>query len=838
MMSQDATIVTPNNRLSMQLLEDYLAESRHTLVEKPNCFSYQAFLQQSYKNICHQSPPSMIHPLLLNANQQRFLWQKILSEDSQQIANQGLITEVQESWSRCLLWNIDNQDARFASTAQTRQLQQWWRCMQESLDNLHAITNDQLVPWILKQSDFIAPKTMIWMCFDDYTPQQEALQIFLERLGTTHYHAELIDDAVSSLIYSAEDTIDEYKQLTSWLLDNLAEGKQRIGVIVPDLQQQAKNLNRFLQQKLPKGSFNLSLGQSLAEFTLIAHAFCWLALDGKQLTQHQANLLLRSPFLIQAQGEMLARAQLLQDSRCLQEMIIDQTLFLKELQETSPLLASALDTLTIYPQSASPQGWAALFQKRLSHLGFPGEYSLNSANYQCYQRFLLLIDEFKQLNVLINDLDFGQALAAFSNLAKTTIFQPKKKSAAPVHIMGLLESAGSQFDCLWVTGLTDECLPKKTRLSAFIPIELQREKQMPYANLDRELLLAKKTLARLKNAGKIGIFSYPRLSKDKPNLPSPLLAELLPYKARDSKDAIHFSVKLVTFDDHYHQPVLEQEKLSGGTLILANQAKCPFRAFATHRLHAKTALPISDGPSAMERGQIVHKVMEVLWQLLKNQQTLQAMEPSLLDEIIDKAIAKAIEPYKRLRPHSFSPLIQTVESKRLKRLVNAVLTWEKQRPAFVVEALEQSFNLNLAGLDFQVRIDRLDSLSADEKWVIDYKSALPQSTPWHEERPTEPQLLLYALLNENINTILFAELKNGQFQCKGFSGDSHDIPGIQTVKKDNSWESYRQQWRQQLTDLAQEFTSGYCPPKPVKASVCLQCEFQNLCRFSIKGEDN
>ena len=136
----------------------------------------------------------------------------------------------------------------------------------------------------------------------------------------------------------------------------------------------------------------------------------------------------------------------------------------------------------------------------------------------------------------------------------------------------------------------------------------------------------------------------------------------------------------------------------------------------------------------------------------------------------------------------------------------------------------------MAGLDFKVRVDRLDQVE-DKKWVIDYKSSLPPNKPWNEDRPKEPQLLLYALLDEQINALLLMQLKTGKIVCSGLSEEKQDISGITSLKKEEQWSEYRSKWQQQLTLLAEEFAQGYCPPQPASLTLCKQCDFQSLCRF-------
>src|SRR4029079_3574934 len=113
-------------------------------------------------------------------------------------------------------------------------------------------------------------------------------------------------------------------------------------------------------------------------------------------------------------------------------------------------------------------------------------------------------------------LNKKEALDALTHLIENTIFQAKKTNA-PIQISGLLEASGCEFDSLWVMGLTDQCLPQNTRLSAFIPPQLQRELLMPHSLPARELQFAKQTLQRLQRGSDTTVFSYSKLQGDNPN---------------------------------------------------------------------------------------------------------------------------------------------------------------------------------------------------------------------------------------------------------------------------------------------------------------------------------
>ena len=240
-------------------------------------------------------------------------------------------------------------------------------------------------------------------------------------------------------------------------------------------------------------------------------------------------------------------------------------------------------------------------------------------------------------------------------------------------------------------------------------------------------------------------------------------------------------------------------------------------------MNAKPALNLSDGPDASERGQLIHRVLDLLWKKLGSQQRLMTLSAVELDLDINNAILQALLPIAQHRQTSFPALVQDVELWRLHRLVHASLDWEKERPPFVVTAVEQSFTLQLAGIDFKV--------NDHKKWVIDYKSSLPANKPWNDDRPEAPQLLLYALLDKDINALLFLQLKAGCVDCSGLSEEAFPIQGLSSLKKGEQWTVRRETWHEQLTQLAMEFKQGHCPPEPSRTSTCEQCDFSNVCRI-------
>ena len=284
-MKNGATIITPNNRLSSQLLHDFFTQNvvsgqvvTNRVFDKVHCLPYQTFLHDLFKKIRHLYAHKK-HPILLSSQQQRHLWQQLLIE-SQGTCNDGLQNEVQEAWKRCQLWQIDPDEPSFAQTPQTRQFQQWKHQFQQRLDTLQALTEEQLASYVLTYPDiFTHQQHIIWACFDDFTPQQQTLQHTMEAEGCQQTIYDLADKPHIPHHYSAKDSQDEYLSLIEWLKRKLASGESRIAVVVPDLQAQAKSLKRLLQRHISPSEFNISLGEPLSDNPLVAHALHWLRLE-------------------------------------------------------------------------------------------------------------------------------------------------------------------------------------------------------------------------------------------------------------------------------------------------------------------------------------------------------------------------------------------------------------------------------------------------------------------------------------------------------------------------------------------------------------------------------
>ncbi|HJS38156.1 MAG TPA: PD-(D/E)XK nuclease family protein, partial [Burkholderiales bacterium] len=253
--------------------------------------------------------------------------------------------------------------------------------------------------------------------------------------------------------------------------------------------------------------------------------------------------------------------------------------------------------------------------------------------------------------------------------------------------------------------------------------------------------------------------------------------------------------------------------------ILADQAACPFRAFARHRLNAEALEEPVEGLDARARGQLLHTLMKELWTELKGSAGLAGDAGPAIERAARRAVAEAKleEPFAQL------------ERARLAKLAWEWLEVERGRAPFTVAALEDKRKLGVAGLTLNGRIDRMDALESGGHALIDYKSGKPTPNDWMGERPDDPQLPLYALnAKEPVCAVAFAKLRTGEMRYMGFSEREDLVPGVKAAK---DWKVLLEGWKKELEALGQGFAAGDARVDPKELlNTCRYCDLQPLCR--------
>ena len=825
------TVVTPNRRLSQALMLEFDAfqiGKALSVWEAPDILPFGAFVQRLYEDGLYEDLPAEL-PTLLSPSQEEEVWRQAVA-GSGLLAVEGAAAKCRDAWNLANLWRIrpgaGNQDTEAFSVWLKKYLEKTGDDVDTARlpDVLH-----RFLPVLL--TEMRRPKLVVAYAFDILPPQTKE---FLDALQTevTFSGPEKRAGTISRAAF--DSARHELEAASKWARARLEGRGKRIGVVVPDLHERRAEVARVFSRVMGGGAkpFDLSIGLPLAQYPVVALALSVIRFSQEPLPFAEASRIVRSPFVGGAETELAARMRL--DARLRRKLdatvtlpkliaLLDRKFILRERLEG--IFALREDGLFSHK---TPSEWARHFSRVLEATGFPGERALDSEEFQTRAKWHEALGELSRLDRVAKEMPFPRAFQVLKKICADTLFQPETPET-PIQVLGLLESAGVEFDHLWVTGLTDEAWPLKASPNPFLPLGAQRKAGIPEASAETSLALDRSITEGWTTAAAEVIFSSFAKEEDRDVLPSPLIAGLplatveLPAFPK-LRDEIFSSRKQETLRDRVAPPV-RAKQIAGGTRVLSDQSACPFRAFARHRLDADELEQPGEGLDASQRGKLVHELMRNLWTALG--------DSSALEKDLSTAIEQAAEA--AAREMKLEGRFADLERARLARIAREWLEVEKARPPFRISSLEEKRTLGFAGLEFAARIDRMDKLSTGGHAVIDYKVTSRNLSPmmWSPPRPDDPQLALYAVsAKEEVSAVAFARIHPGKMRMVGYSRDEKALPQVQTAK---AWQPLLRDWKAEAEKLGGEFARGEAGVDPKKdLMTCRYCGLETLCRVYEK----
>ena len=493
-----------------------------------------------------------------------------------------------------------------------------------------------------------------------------------------------------------------------------------------------------------------------------------------------------------------------------------------------------------------PSAWARTFTEALGIAGFPGERGLDSAEFQAVAKWHELLGELATLDRVAVPLSYREAWERLAEMARETLFQPKGGDV-PVQVLGILESAGLEFDHLWVMGLTDEAWPIAERANAFVPLRLQREARVPQADPDASLEIDRRiTNGWLSAAGEV-VVSHALAESDRELFMSPLIAAVpssrfedlqVPLR-NDVRAAIRAAASVVRIDDQ-RGPRIDSPAQPHGTRLFKDQAECPFRGFAHHRLGAGRLEAPTPGVDARERGTLIHMALSTVWQEIVDREHLVALDQAEREALLTKAVDCAIACVRERRPDALGGRFGEIERARLVAHIGHWLDYEARREDFTVVANERKTRLAFGGVEVEARLDRMDRIAGGGHAVIDYKTGEAKVAAWLGDRPSEPQLPMYAVgADEDVQALVFARVKAGEFCFAGVAAKDDLLPGVKSIHKHSSTRDYRDwgellgKWRAALEAIGTGYAAGAAAVDPKEGvATCKLCDQQTFCLVS------
>ncbi len=914
-------IVTPNRRLAETLTNAFDAAQRQTgqrAWHSADILPLDTLIERSFRTLCSRAPHTSM-PTLLSPLQSQFHWEELVRKSD---TDAGLLSVPQAArqafaaWQLAHSWRLLPAMRAAAMHEDAKLFLSWARryeqiCREENLID-GATLADFLAAQLLSTNHTQSawwPQEIVVAGFDIMTPQR---QQFLDACASAGAQVKSVasctnvDHAkLTRVVFT--DEADEIRACAAWARRRLETNPAaRIAIVVPDLKTARTRVSRALIDALAPLErckvrshhdeiaplFNISLGQPLNEYPLVHDALELLEFSqARAIAYTRVAAILGSPYIAGAHDEASPRARLDAELRKFVApdiglIAIQKKLALAAKSGSPRSLARALGpcgkwrhaidkVVALGPTpprsnadtgtSASPDAWSRHFASVLSAWGFPGEPGLDSIEFQVLNKFREALASLASLRAVKPRLRAGEALAQLRRIVGETVFQPEHagSTAPPIQALGILESAGQNFDAIWVSGLSDDGWPLAARPAPFIPATLQRAAGVPEASAAASLALDRRITEGWRRCAPEVIFSHARHASgrnadEQIRAASALIADMplanesfpsVP-ASMDFAHAVQAVGMLEAIPDCAFEPLPAPTLIHGGANVFRDQAACPFRAFARHRLAAESLNIPHAGLDHAERGILMHRALFLVWGELGSHATLVSLDDAAREKCVSAAVTKAIADARADGMESLAGRFAEIEHARLVRAIQQWLAYETERKPFEVFEREVKRNVTLAGLSLNLRLDRMDRLADGTHAVIDYKTGAAKFSSWLGPRPDEPQLPLYfATADVVISALAFARVKRGErgkvFGFEGVSAAEDLLIDVAPIEKKRgmekagyvSWDVLTEEWDSSLRALARGFANGDAKVDPKNGGLtCAQCDLQSVCRVAELAE--
>ena len=867
------TLITATRRLFRELQSEYdqkqMAAGLSTWPTAP-ILPFQAWLASLWDTSVHSGKVGRILQLLRPSEEQA-IWEDIVRADGENLLLEVVATAAAalKSWELLCEWNLPLDAPEWNDSTDSEVFYRWALEFRRRARENGWLSNAELPLFIvdrIAEGTLPVPERVEIAGFLELTPVQKRLFDTLTSRGTEVQERTVSRDPGDAVRIGLVDTDREIRASAEWarrILETATEAGSpefRIGIVVANLERCRGRVERIFSEAFHPAShlrpdrdthrlFNISLGLQLGEYPTIDAAFLILGIQPQGIPMETLGRFLRSPFLRGTASEWTRRALLDAALRSLREpnISLENVLSLAGRDDASyhcpelhaQLIAWRKSWQAVQPRQM-PSDWAASLSGLLEAMGWPGDGPLDSVQFQTIKKWNDLLSDFAGLDSVLGSIGLAEAVGRLYRLALTGQFQPES-DPAPVQILGLFETSGLVFDRLWIMGVHDGAWPAPSSPDAFLPFRLQRQFDLPRSSPDRELEFARTLTARLVASAPTVVVSYPKREEDSDLRVSPLFQTLMEVGVEDlgllgSDRYIHEvreSCRIEVVDDH-NGPGLADASTAGGTALFKLQAMCPFKAFAELRLGAMALDEPETGLSALDRGLLIHRVLQRIWNVLGSHAGLLSTHDERLASIVRMTVGAELHALGKQRRALRSARFRQIEQERLERVIAAWLQLERERRPFIVIQQEARRRVTVGGIDLSIRADRMDRLENGNSVIIDYKTGECSVADWFGARPNEPQLPIYAVTAEDpVAGVFYGRIKTGKVAFRGVTDSEDLVPSIQPSRDAVSIDDNIDGWRNVLDQLGEDFREGWAAVDPKdRRKSCQYCALPTLCRVN------
>ena len=645
----------------------------------------------------------------------------------------------------------------------------------------------------------------------------------------------------------------------------------RIGVIVPDMDRYAKELERKLRDVTgtlpPRGSswFNMTKGVPLLETRLMQAALLPLRFVIEGEPRELLLSLFLSPYYGCWQGirHRIARADIVWRKRSVDSGLDNLLRVVKaEYPDTFAFIPpDGIEHLSVFSRrtriSEKKKGgfWVAQLRHIWNNLGFPvGADEKDTVDKRGLDEIMEEIDRHLS-ETLMEGYEFSAWLA---HLASRKMVQVGGAEDAGIQIMGMIESRGLAFDKLYILGMDDRSLPEPARPLPFL--DSTERKLVQGGTAESQYEFARRSFDHLMRIAPDITLLRAEQEDLKPLTRSPFWPEDEEKRSIDIWNTPDHSWLRAEWLRRAYEglqeipPDLQEDRVSDISCLpetvsvsrLQTAVTCPYRFFVEAILNMEPLDEIEPDTSPREKGTRIHRALALFTHRAREREIDLSSDEAraLLAACVDEALQNVAE-----KPHWKVERRRWIGGTDDAGEGGILIEWLDREQKRWLEgwrclAEEAPFDgLAVAGLPFVLRgrVDRVDFSNDEGLLLWDYKTGTPSSAADIVKRLKDPQLVIYliALADGRIPGLETYAGLDTPFSAGYIRLRSAGDIGISPVR---GIESSLEEWGSALARLGAILGSGDFRPEPFPVSneprrhkACEICPFITLCRVAVLG---
>ncbi len=417
-------------------------------------------------------------------------------------------------------------------------------------------------------------------------------------------------------------------------------------------------------------------------------------------------------------------------------------------------------------------------------------------------------------------------------------------NTAPIQICDIITGSFLCYDYVWTANLNDCSWPAYNNTKTFITEHIIE--QYNIYSKQGQINMANHALSRIENSSLSSIYNYARTREDIAAEPTYMIQSIIDNNeqltmANIPHDYSKFCKKNITTARLLeHKVTLLPEEHSINTYTVKDFNTCHFKSFAKFRLFAKELTPPSLGLRALDKGIIIHNVLQDIYTNISFLYELKDIPEAKIEQQIYAITLRNINRILKYKPNSSS---EKFIKNECQKITTTILSWvqhELIRENCQIHTIEQEIAIKIANITIKGIIDRVDKLANNKYVIIDYKTGAANANNWFTDTITEPQMPIYSIAyTNNLTATCYAHINHNNIGFSGITDDESSMPQLKTARNapDKTIADIVAAWRKSIAQTLEIYATGSI--KTIIADTeCNKCPYAGICRVWEKNNEN